>query len=138
MFNWSEFLFTILNTILGYSEGLIPAAVVAFLVERLTAWLPQLRPFREAIKQWLLARIAEWQLSRARAVVLGTAQEYVAGVKALGTPDANTVAAIAALKEKRNQDAVKRIIKEKIARPEDAQMLVERAIGQLRAEGKAV
>ena len=140
MFDWKEFLLTVLNTILGYGEGLIPAAVVAFLVERLTTWLPVLRPFREAIKQWLLARIAEWQLARAQAVVLGTAQEYLAGIKALqqGKPVTIDPAAEQALKAKRNQDAVARVVKEGIAAPADAQMLIERAIGSLRAEGKEV
>lgn len=136
MFDWQEFLLTVLNTILGYGEGLIPAAVVAFLVERLTAWLPVLRPFREAIKQWLLARIAEWQLARTRAVVLGVAQEYAAAKKLQQGP--GEPAAEQALKAKRNQDARARVIAEGIAAPADAQILIERAIGSLRAEGKQV
>ncbi len=140
MFDWQEFLLTLLNTILGYGEGLIPAAVVAFLVERLTAWLPVLRPFREAIKQWLLARIAEWQLARAKTVVLGVAQEYAASIKALqqGKPVTVSPADEQALKTKRNQDALARVVKENIAAPADAQVLIERAIGSLRAEGKQV
>jgi hypothetical protein len=123
-----------LDVLLTFANGAIPALIVAWLVDTILRFVPFLKPFREAIKQFILARIEELRLKRAQRAVLAAGQKYKAEVKQLtadrGEPPPQTV--IAALKQRRLNEAMDST--RKIAGAEQARDLVEAAVATLKRE----
>ncbi|GIW32572.1 MAG: hypothetical protein KatS3mg071_2746 [Meiothermus sp.] len=124
-----------LDTLFTFANGAIPALLVAWLTDTLLKAVPFLRPFRENIKQWILARIEELRLKRAEQAVLAAGQKYKADLQEImreynGNPPP---AAIEASKAERLAEALHAV--SKIASPGEARLLVEAAVANLKRQG---
>lgn len=123
------------DTLFTFANGAIPALLVAWLTDTVLRLVPFLRPFRENIKQYILARIEELRLKRAENAVLAAGQKYKADLQQMtqeykGTPPP---AAIEALKAERLAEAMH--LASRIAGPDEARLLVEAALAKLKQQG---
>ncbi len=130
------FLQTLLTTVLTYAGGVIPAFVVGWIVDRLLVVVPALRPFRELIIQWVRRRLEEIRLERAKATVIAAGEKFrndsMREAKHIGALSTDRVEE---LKVERKENAIDRIVTEKIAPPGDAAKLVDAAVAELRNKG---
>jgi hypothetical protein len=126
---------TTLDTLFVFANGAIPALVVAWLTDALLRVVPFLRPFRENIKQFILARIEELRIKRAEQAVLAAGQKYKAQLQDFMQEHHNNPprAAVEALKAERLAEALHAT--SKIAGPSDARLLVEAAVANLKRQG---
>ncbi|MBF6594972.1 MAG: hypothetical protein IVW51_11075 [Thermaceae bacterium] len=133
--DWQGLALSLLNAILTFGGGTIALAAAGWIADVVTRFIPPLRPFREMVRQWILMQLGKIQTQRAAAVVIGAEQSMNAQIKqlpAVPTPDQLT-----ALKAQRNAEALSQAISSGIA-PDRlaAQDHIERAVGQLKMEGK--
>lgn len=136
MIDWKELLMALLNTLLTFGENAVPVALVTLLVERLTQWIPALRPWRELIKQWLLKQIESMRLERAKTAVLAAGQEHRAALKtAAELGQAFTYTETKRLKDQRYNTALSLLENSGAATGAAAKTLIEAAVGDLRSKG---
>lgn len=133
--DWQGLAISLLNAVLTFGGGTIALAAAGWVADVVTRFIPPLRPFREMVRQWILMQLGKIQTQRATALVIGAEQAMNAQIKELPTPP--TPDQLTALKAQRNADALAQAINSGIAPDRQAaQDHIERAVGQLKAEGK--
>lgn len=119
--DWAGLLWGIVIFVLDFGQGAIGAAIAVALVDGLLRLVPPLRPFREAILQWIKWALAEIKKRQATSAVLEAGQLAKNG----SIP-----------KDERLNYAIGRLTATGVtANPNEAQSLAEEAIAKLKAMG---
>jgi hypothetical protein len=136
-FSLLAFLQSILTTVLSYGGGVIPVFVIGWLVDCVLAVVPQFKPFREVVIQWVKKKLEDIRLERAKAVVMTTGEQY----RNESLEEARHIGSLSVdrqktLKEIRNVNAVGELLERGVVKtPEAASKLVDAAVAKLKTEG---
>lgn len=132
--DWQSLGLYLINAILTFGGGTIALAAAGWIADTVCRLIPPLRPWRDMVQQWVLAQLERLKDVRAQNVAIGAEQKMNAQLKGLSNPSPEQVAA---LKAQRNAEAIAAAINSRIeqAAPAAADR-IERAVGQLKVEGK--
>lgn len=111
----------------------LPTALVGWVIDRLTAWLPFISPFRDMIRQFVLGKLETIKIERAKtqAVQSGAAMQAQ-----LSTLSNTSPSVIKAAKLERDVDAQSSLVLKGVARDtQEAGALLHVAVSELKRDG---
>lgn len=131
---------TLLNLVMTFGGGVIPAFVVGFVVDRLVKLVPLLSPFRELLKQWVLSRLEKLKGERAKGAALQAGQAMRDQLRLLSeqgeVTERNRALIEENLKEVRNLSAVEQLLRNRTAKSDaEAKALLRGAVAELKSQG---
>lgn len=132
--DWQALALSLLNTVLTFGGGTLALAAAGWIADTVARLIPPLRPFRDLVRQWILAQLDRLKDVRAQNVAIGAEQRMNAQLKSIPSP---TPDQLATLKAQRNAEAIAQAINNRIeSSTGGAADRMERAVGQLKADGK--